>query len=229
MKQYYYLLVDLACIIVPFLCSFYPKHAFYKEWKSFFKANFLVALIFLIWDYFFTYWEVWGFNPEYLIKLNIADLPLEEILFFICIPYACVFTYFAMQYLFPLKRPSKTVIWFNRALYMVFLLLGLFYFDKWYTATTFLGTFAFLLFLDLKKIDLQHYYTSYFLILPFFFMSNGLLTGSFIERPIVWYNDAENLGLRIGTIPVEDTIYGLLLIFMNIYLFNFFGIRAANK
>ena len=42
-----------------------------------------------------------------------------------------------------------------------------------------------------------------------FFLVNGILTGSGLPEPIVWYNDAENFGLRLGTIPVEDAIYNL--------------------
>lgn len=52
-------------------------------------------------------------------------------------------------------------------------------------------------------------------------MSNGLLTGSFITEPIVWYNDAEKLGIRVETILIEDSIYGMLLVFMNIELSRF--------
>jgi lycopene cyclase domain-containing protein len=44
-----------------------------------------------------------------------------------------------------------------------------------------------------------------------FLLTNGLLTGAFLPEPIVWYNDAENLGLRIGTIPVEDALFGMLM------------------
>jgi lycopene cyclase domain-containing protein len=54
-------------------------------------------------------------------------------------------------------------------------------------------------------------------MLPFL-MVNGVLTGSLIDAPIVWYNDAENLGIRIFTIPVEDVFYGMGLVLLNILL-----------
>ena len=54
-----------------------------------------------------------------------------------------------------------------------------------------------------------------FLILQIpFYMVNGLLTGSLIENQVVWYNNNENLSLRLGTIPVEDVFYALLMLLL---------------
>jgi len=222
MQAYTYLLIDIGCILVPFIASFYSKHAFYKEWKPFFLANLLVAIFFLIWDACFTLNEIWGFNPDYLTGLYVFNLPIEEILFFVSIPYACVFTYFALKYLAknnPLARYHKilTVI-----LIIFLMIVGLLSLDKWYTSMTFLLTASYLVFRLIRKKDLSYHYLAFFIILPFFFFSNGILTGSFLESPIVWYNNEENLGIRMFTIPVEDTFYGMLLILMNIDLYEFF-------
>ncbi len=222
MQAYTYLLIDLACITIPFLASFYKKHAFYLQWKSFFKANSIVALFFIIWDIYFTKIGVWGFNPDYLTKIYIFNLPIEEILFFICIPYACVFTYFSICYLVK-KNPFQTIEkYISYSLLLFLVVLAVLNLAKAYTSLTFILLALFLGYLMLKKVNLTYYYTSYLLIIPFFLWSNGILTGTNIQQPIVWYNNAENLGIRIGTIPLEDCFYGMLLIFMHIYGFDYF-------
>ena len=110
-----YLLIDVGCVLIPLIASFYPKHPFYKEWKSLFLAILTVAVPFLIWDEYFTQQGVWGFNPTYLTGLYLGHLPVEEILFFICMPFACTFTYFALLYLVkrnPLDSLQKTITYF---------------------------------------------------------------------------------------------------------------------
>ena len=106
--KYLYLLIDLCTVIVPLLFSFHPKIKFYKEWKWFLPANILTAIIFIIWDLAFTRIGVWGFNEKYITQIYFYNLPLEEILFFICIPYSCVFTYYCLNTFYKIKWKPLT-------------------------------------------------------------------------------------------------------------------------
>ena len=212
----------MACIIIPFIASFYPKHAFYKYWKFFFKANIIVALIFIIWDYFFTKAGIWGFNYNYLIGLEIGNLPIEEILFFFCIPYACVFTYFALKHLIQNNPISNIESFITYIIIAVLFCIAIMNYDKLYTSITLFSMIIYLIYLKVKRVDLSYHYLSFLATLPFFYISNGILTGSFLVDPIVWYNDMENLNFRINNIPFEDVFYGMLLIFLNIELFEYF-------
>jgi lycopene cyclase domain-containing protein len=59
------------------------------------------------------------------------------------------------------------------------------------------------------------------MLIPFFIV-NGILTGSFIDEPVVWYNNDENLGIRLFTIPVEDSVYAFTMILTVLVLTDYF-------
>jgi len=74
-------------------------------------------------------------------------------------------------------------------------------------------------FLNTHKTWLSHFYLTYAVILIPFLLINGALTGMFTPQPVVSYNDLHNLGVRIFTIPVEDSVYllGVMFIVQMIY------------
>ncbi|HRW98124.1 MAG TPA: lycopene cyclase domain-containing protein [Cyclobacteriaceae bacterium] len=220
-SNYLYLVIDLASIALPFAFSFHPRANFSKKWNSLWPAILLTATFFLIWDEWFTSMGVWGFNPEYLTGIYFFSLPLEEVLFFICIPYACVFTYEAVGYFLKPKISDKQEKVITYTLAVLLLIVALLNTNKWYTSVTFIlcSGFLFVLKFRFKVAFLPKFFLAFLFILIPFFIVNGILTGTGIEDQVVWYNDAENLGIRMGTIPVEDTFYGLLLILMNVTIF----------
>ena len=221
MEKYLYLLINIFTVLVPLIFSFYPKAPFYKTWKYLLPAIAIPAIIFIIWDEIFTRLHVWGFNERYLSGIYLGSLPLEEILFFICIPYACVFTYFALNYLIEKDYlfPHQELI--TSALIVVMLVLGMYNLDKLYTGVTFvfLGLALAFQMLKLRTRYMGRFYFAFTFILIPFFIVNGILTGSFIDEEVVWYNDAQTLALRLGTIPFEDVFYAILLLLLNIGIY----------
>ena len=209
--------------------SFEPRVNFYGKWKALWPAIVIIAFIFVAWDIYFTAAGVWGFNPRYLIGIHLFNLPLEEVLFFICIPYACVFSYEALNYF--IKRDFlKQIDWLISSLLIgVLSYLAIVNFHQWYTATTFisLSVCIYLLQFVVKVNYLGKFYRAYIFILLPFFLVNGILTGSGIPEQVVWYNESHFMGIRMGTIPVEDTFYGMLLILLNISLYEYFKKRLS--
>jgi len=226
MKGLTYLLVDLASLAIPLVFTFHPRIRFDKVWRPYFLANLIVIMPFLLWDVLFTKYGIWGFNTDYLCGINIFGLPLEEYLFFICIPYACLFTYFSIKKLWTFQFISSSSHIISYLLMFLSLLLSIMNYDKAYTFSTFsLLTLAMFFIIQFKAIWINHFYFSYLILLFPFFITNGILTGTGLEDPIVWYNDEHNLGLRISTIPVEDIFYGMLLILGIVSLFEFYENR----
>lgn len=220
--MYIYILINFFSILIPFIYSFDKRLNFHRTWFAFWPAVLITGAAFILWDVYFTKWGVWGFDPRYLIGIDIVNLPLEEWLFFICIPYACVFTYFCLKILVKKDYLGPYAKWISGVLSGILLILGVANIDQIYTSVTFISTAIFLiLHLTIFKSDyLGRFYLSYLIVfLGPFLIVNGILTGSFIEDQVVWYNNAENFSIRVFTIPIEDFIYGLLLILMNVTIY----------
>lgn len=221
MEKYYYLLINIFTISVPLLKSFDQRVRFISRWKGLFLGIFITGFVFIVWDIAFTRMGVWGFNATYLTGITIVNLPLEEWLFFITVPYACMFIYEAMNYYLKKDLLGKISYPLTYLLIAVLYVLGFVYIQNWYTGLTFILTASYLLFLIIiiKPNYLGRFYIGYLISLIPFLLVNGILTGSFIPDEIVWYNNAENLSIRIFTIPIEDSMYMLLLLIMNISIY----------
>lgn len=220
-----YLLVNVLTISIPLLFSFHPKIRFYRYWPAFLAAAVLVSVPFLIWDALFTDAGIWGFNDDYLSGIYVKNLPLEEILFFICIPFSCVFTYFCLDKFWTLKWNSRTETIFVVTVSLFLFLAGIIFLEKLYTSITFISTSVVLLLLKFMiRVDwIGKAVSVYIVLLLPFLIVNGILTGTGLEEPVVWYDNSENLGIRMMTIPVEDAFYGFELVLLNIYFFKLFS------
>jgi len=219
--KFLYLLVDFFTVIVPLLFSFHPKIKFYKTWNAFFIANISITVIFIIWDSIFTYLKVWDFNLKYITGIYFFYLPIEEILFFICIPFSCVFTYFCLTRFYHFNWRPKSEKFLCIVLSIFLLTTGLIFLDKLYTSVSFISTAIVCLVLKfVLKIDwFGKAITVYAILLIPFLIVNGILTGTGLEEPVVRYTESENLGIRLLTIPIEDVFYGFELFVLNLHFY----------
>ncbi|KPH13226.1 lycopene cyclase domain-containing protein [Chryseobacterium sp. ERMR1:04] len=230
MHHYTYLLINFFTIIICFIFSFHHKIKFNRHFGAFFFASFLVALVFIVWDAWFTKIGVWWFNDHYLLEIRILNLPIEEILFFICIPFSCVFTYFCLDQFFNLNwkpLPEKIFVIISIILAVI---IAVYYHDKIYTFITFLSTAVsmFVLYFILKARWIGKASFIYLVLMPGFLGVNGILTGTGLESPIVHYNPQNFMGIRMLTIPLEDTVYGYEMILWNLFLFQKFKKNEQN-
>ena len=222
--------LNIGSVVIPFIYSFHPKLQLHKKFHWLLLSLLLTMGVFIPWDIVFTVNGIWGFNPDYFLDTKILNLPLEEWLFFICIPFACVFTHYALLIYFP--KMKLNIVNTKRlaiALITVLSIVTLFNLDKCYTLVNFsLAIPLTLIVLKYNSKLLQHFLLTFLVMLIPFFIVNGVLTGSWIVDQVVWYNDTENLGLRISTIPIEDSIYAYSMILMNLFFFEYFSYRSKN-
>ncbi|PJJ79301.1 lycopene cyclase domain-containing protein [Mucilaginibacter auburnensis] len=220
MTKYTYLLIDFFSISVPFLVSFHPKSGLYKHWYALLPAIIVTSLFYLVWDSWFTSMGVWGFNSTYITGIHVGNMPLEEILFFVCIPYACVFTFDCLIRVIPENVLSKSSPFISYTLIGLCIIIAAIYRNNYYTASAF-GLLALLIFAAYyKKVRwLGRFYIIYIILLIPFTIVNGLLTGTCLDAPVVWYNPDHIIGARILTIPIEDVFYGMGLLLINTWIY----------
>jgi lycopene cyclase domain-containing protein len=224
--KYSYLLINFLTILFPVLLSFDKRVQFYKNWKFIFPGLFLTGLLFLVWDYIFTIENVWSFNTDYVIGWYFLSLPVEEILFFITVPFACIFIYECLNYYIPRDILKSAAKYISIILICLSAIVLFFYYDRVYTLITFgllASVIVYAQFFIKSKI-LGRFYLAYCVSLIPFFIVNGILT----SIPIVMYNDKQNINLRIGTIPFEDLFYSMSLLLINILFFEYFRNRKKS-
>lgn len=219
-----YFFLNLSSLFIPFIYSFDKRMNYVHRWKSILPSIFITAFFYIVWDILFTKLGVWSFNPRYHSGIEFFDLPIEEWLFFICIPYSSLFLHFVLCYFFPntaLSNKNVKIIYF--CILLLCLPVTILNYQKLYTSVS-LSVLILLLTYTVYKVPnvLNTFFLSFLIILIPFFLVNGILTGSFIDEPVVVYNNNENLGIRIGTVPVEDIGYGFSMLLMSLVLINKF-------
>lgn len=230
--HYIYLTILAASLLGPLALSFDKKVGFRKKWQFLFPSMILPASFYIAWDIYFTSKGVWSFNENCIIgkPFYFFNLPLEEVLFFFVVPYCCVFIYECIRVYFRnLKNKAHDRI-IMKVMAWLLLILGFVFYKKMYTSWTFVLTGAFILIVLLNKTTFRHFdptsfMISFSIILIPFLIVNGYLT----SIPVIVYNSKEQLGVHISTIPIEDVFYGMLLIMMNVVIFERLKSRRRTK
>lgn len=212
--RWFYALLHAVSLLPVIALSFDRKVHFHTSWRDLIPAIVIIGAAFIAWDVVFTSWKIWGFNHHYISGLKVAGLPWEEWLFFFTVPFACLFIYECLNAYIGRDLLGGIQHALTIGLIVLFGVLGLVLYDRIYSATTFLLTAAFLLvhLLYLPGTWRGRFYLAWLVSWIPFLLIDGALTGSFTLEPIVLYHPPEFSGWRIVSIPVEDSVYSLLLL-----------------
>jgi len=220
-----YLIIDFLIIIFPLIFSFKWKFKYYSYFKPLAASIAIVGISYIIWDIIVTYRGDWSFNYDYLIGIEIFGLPIEEISFFIVVPFACIFIYENLVYFVKDKKVFFSK-WFYLTIAAIFIILGLIFNKQDYTILAMFSCALFFilaptLFPDVLKSRLFWFY----IVLSFipFIIFNYLLT----SIPVVMYNSNAIWGTkeawngRFITIPFEDFFYNfsMLAFYFLVYVY----------
>lgn len=210
--QYEYLLLNCIIIAGPLALSFESKMRFITKWRFAFPAILLVAIPYLIWDAAVTGVH-WRFNEAYTLDFRIAGLPIEEWLFFVTVPFAGIFIWESLRFNYANRVVDR--LRFVRVMLYLCLPVGVLFFftGKHYTGLMFIFLSAVAFFDHMLKTGLltQRLLYIYLTIASaLIVVFNGYLTA----RPVVLYDAQYQVGIKVGSIPIEDFGYGLSLLLL---------------
>jgi len=220
----FYAWIILGTIIGPLILSFDQKVGFYRRLSPLLLAIILVGIPFLLWDAYFVDLKIWGFAEGNIWGIHLGNLPIEECLFFIVVPFACIFIHEVLKAYFPEIRNSRMAHIFAFTVTFSGFLFGLSNINNAYTSTVCIGSAV--LTIGFYFVNRSTWYPSFVLtflvaLIPFLVI-NGLLTGAFTALPVVWYSEEHIMGARILTIPVEDLYYNYCLLLPVVALYEKF-------
>ena len=220
-----YLLINLAIISVPLWYTPDKRIGYYRRLPAVGFSILVVGSCYLIWDIFVTARGEWSFNSRYLTGIEILNLPLEEILFFITVPYSCLFIYEGFLYATKnrcFKIPNSVVI----AVIVVLTAASIAFHRQGYTMKALASCAVFLaaaLLFDRSLIRSKQYWLWIAVCYIPFMIFNSVLTA----LPVVEYHSAAIWGVRLGTIPLEDFFYNYSM--LSFYLLFYRMIRKQTS
>jgi len=215
----FYLYLNLAIIASPLALSFERRLRFYSKLRPLLVALSLVGCIFVGWDAFATHRGHWSFNPAYVGGARLLGLPLEEVLFFVTVPYSCLFVFESIRHFFgdaTLVSPSRRLFAGAGA---VLAALSLAFLPREYTFLAVLSVGLTLLLASVVNVGIfcsRAYWTYIAVTLALFLLFNFILT----SLPVVEYSSWATSNVRLTTIPIEDFLFNfsMLTAYLTVYL-----------
>ncbi len=223
--SYTYLWINVAIILGPLCATPMAKVAYYEKFRALGAAILAVGSFYISWDVVVTHWGEWSFNPRYVSGIEVFNLPVEEILFFVTVPYSCLFIYEAIAattrsaaFHMPRGIVSAAIVILTGA--------SIFHFEQGYTSKALASCALFLTLamrLDRNLLDSRQYWLWIAICLVPFLIVNMVLTA----LPVVQYNPAAIWGARFITIPLEDFFYNYSM--LSFYLLAYRKASEANE
>lgn len=212
-----YLLINILIILFPLALTFEKKIQYYKKLPSVFSSIIIVGSVYVLWDVLAAYRGDWSFNSQFISGGKIFNLPFEEILFFITVPYSGLFLYeTAKYYLTEKKIEISERLLFGLSAILIFTAVA--NSDKYYTFTVLLFSAGFIL-LNIFSRSSVIKSKIYWLWIAFMFIPFLIVNYILTSLPVVIYSSEAILGARFLTIPIEDFFYSFSMLSFNLFVY----------
>lgn len=226
MREFTYLAFNLLVFLPPLLLSIFSDVKTYKNWRPIGLSLLLVSVPFIIWDIWAAANNHWFFSTTYITNPRYFGIPIEEMLFFITVPFAMCFVWDVLGKYIHSKPVSGILAATGISLISLTALVLLFaQWNRGYTRSAAIATILAVTVIILSGWWCRNRFWWFQLILfALFLFANTFLTA----LPVITYGDTSAIGYRIGTIPIEDFLFNFALINLFVITYDYF-VRKFTK
>ncbi|MFO0881944.1 MAG: lycopene cyclase domain-containing protein [Candidatus Saccharimonadales bacterium] len=223
MHSYYYLLFNLLVFVPVLILSFTTDVKPHRHLKALLGAFLLVCVPFILWDAWAVHAGHWGFNSNYVLSPRFINLALEEILFFITVPFAMIYVWGVIR---KFVDDVQIKTWIPLALLSLAAgaagALLVWYWDRGYTRAAMIAALIAVIVAGCSTLVFTlRFWVFQVVLLLLFLIANWVLTA----LPIILYSNAEIIGTKILTIPLEDFFFNFALINLFLITYNWLDSR----
>lgn len=223
--SYYYLLFNLIVFVPILILSFVTDVKPHRHLKALLGAFLFICVPFILLDAWAVHAGYWGFNSNYVLNPRFINLALEEILFFVTVPFAMIYVWGVIRK-FVANRQLATwipLLFLSVAAGAAGALL-VWYWDRGYTVAAMVATLIAVVVAGCSNLVFTlRFWVFQIALLVLFLVANRVLTA----LPIILYSNAEIIGTKILTIPLEDFFFNFALI--NLFLITYNWLDSKNR
>lgn len=181
-----------------------------REWLRLLRVFMLVSVPFVLLDALSHARGWWAYNPHFITGVRLAGLPLEEIMFFFVIPFACLYLYSAAVRV--AKDSPIGRLWLWRMVLGIFVAASILLAATQPKERTIVDAAVFIAVAVAAMVRPPTRLGALWLtvVVGLFLVVNTVLTA----LPIVTYDTAFGSAYRLGTIPFEDVLYNFNFLYL---------------
>ena len=218
MREFTYYIFNLLVFLPVLILSFTTDVKPHRHLRGLLAGILFVSFPFIVWDVWAVAAGHWGFNSAYVAGPYIFGLPLEEILFFVTVPFAMMYVWGVVKKFVADRNIALIVplLGFGTALAASIWML-VYYWGNGYTRSAAIAAIIAIIFAMFMRIGYSaRFWTFQLLLLGLFLVFNSYLT----SLPIITYGADAIIGFKIGTIPIEDFFFNFAFITLFLLAFH---------
>lgn len=218
MREFTYYLFNILVFLPVLVLSFVTDVKPHRHLLGLLAGYLFVSFPFMVWDVWAVAAGHWHFNEAYVTGPYLFDVPLEEYLFFLTVPFAAVYVWGLVKK-FVADRSLAGIFPL-----LVFGIVGgisvwmlINFWDNGYTRSAAIASLIAVLVAASSRIAYTwRFWTFQLLLLGLFLVFNSILT----MLPIISYGPDAIIGFKIGDIPIEDFLFNFAFINLFLLVFN---------